>query len=125
MIQELVKEIDSLYESIKQPLDRTPEGLLAELDFRCQWLARSAEIEAESQEYLDKKRGEEAEKANERGFNATTARDIINAQCSLEKRLYTLAERLNSTLVHQIDSIRSILSYEKEGIKNTGHRHQQ
>lgn len=121
-LESLAKEINHLYESIKAGLDRTPEGLLAELDFRCQWLARSAEIEAEAQEHLDRKRGEESEKCFERGFNATAARDIVNAACALEKRIYTLAERLNSTIVHQIDSIRSILSYEKESAKITKHQ---
>lgn len=121
-LEKLTEEIAGLYESIKSGLDRTPQGLLAELDFRCQWLARSAELEAEAQHLLDKKRGEVAEELLPRDLPAHAMRMILEEKSSLERRIYTQAERLNSTLVHQIDAIRSILSFEKESQKNNGNQ---
>lgn len=109
---ELASELESIYGLVKQGLDRSPEGLLMELDTRCQWLARSAELEAEAQTLVDYARGNTAEQFPE--ANATRLREILGKECAEENRLYKLAERLNSTLVHQIDAIRSILSYEKE-----------
>lgn len=114
---DLAQEVSKLYDALKQAIDRTPEGLLAELDFRCQWLARSAELEAEAQFLLDQKRGEVANVHADK--SATLLREIISRECAEENRLYKLAERLNSSLVHQIDAIRSILSFEKESRKLT------
>jgi hypothetical protein len=116
--EKLAEEMDKLYESIKAPLDRTPQGLLAELDFRCQWLARSAEIQADAELIFNKKKGEVAETflGAEESFN--TIKIMIEARCGLEKRLLTLAERLNRTLTHQIEAIRSLVSYEKQGMAN-------
>ena len=113
---DLAIELGKLYESIKAPLDRTPEGLLGELDFRSQWLARSAELEAEAQFILDQKRGEVAERNSQ--ISATMLREILARECADENRLYKLAERLNSTIVHQIEAVRSIVSYEKESRKH-------
>jgi hypothetical protein len=116
---ELSNEVSELYKSIKEPLDRTPEGLVGELDFRGQWLARSAEILADAQIILDKKRGEVAESfvGTEESWNIV--KHLIEAKCADEKKLYILSERLNATLVHQIDEIRTLLSYEKESMKTT------
>lgn len=113
--EELGTEIRELYASIKLPLDRTPEGLLAELDFRGQWLARSAELVAEAQYVLDEARGRVAEKYLK--SSATVLREMINRDTASENRLRILADRLNATLTHQMDEVRSILSFEKESLR--------
>ena len=113
----LTEEINNLYEGVKGGIDRTPEGLIAELDFRCQWLARSAEILADCQIILDKKRGEVAEQYINTEQSWNIVKSVIESKCADEKKLFCLAEKLNSTLVHQGDMIRSLLSYEKEQSK--------
>jgi hypothetical protein len=114
---ELIEEIDKLYKSIKEPLDRSNQGLMNELDYRCQWLARSAELMADAQILLDKKRGDVAESFinSEQGWNVVKM--LIESQTKDEKRAYALAERLNATISHQIDAIRSLLSFEKQSLK--------
>ena len=114
----LAEEVNELYTAIKEPLDRTPAGLMQELDNRGQWLARSAEILADAQILLDAKRGEVAESyfGTEESWNII--KHVIEAKCKDEKRLYLLAERLNATLSRQLDGIRSLLSYEKEQMRN-------
>ncbi len=116
---ELADEVDEIYSFIKLGLDRDPQGLTAELDTRGQYLARSAEIVADAQVILDKKRGEVAEKhvGTEESWNII--KHLIEAECSDEKRLYVLAERLNATLTHQCDSIRTLLSFAKEEMRQT------
>ncbi len=115
----LAKEVDQIYTFIKLGLDRDPQGLMAELDTRGQYLARSAEIVADAQILLDKKRGEVAEKhlGTEESWNIV--KHVIEAQCSDEKKLYVLAERLNATLCHQMDGIRTLLSFAKEELRNS------
>ena len=112
---ELEKEMSGLYESLKEPLDRTPEGLLGELDFRCQWLARSSELRADAQFIMDEARGRAAEQYLD--SSATVLREMINRDTAQENKLLVLADRLNATLTHQMDSIRSILSFEKESLR--------
>lgn len=110
---DLAEEIGQLYQSIKAPLDRTsPEALIAELEFRGQWLARSAELVAEAQAIHDRARGEAAEKYLD--LSATQMRELVSRDCVQEAKLLKLAERLNSTLTHQIDEVRTIISFEKE-----------
>lgn len=115
----IAEEINELYKSLKQELDRTPEGLLAELDYRCQWLARSSEILADCKLILDKRSGEEAEKfiGSEDGWNVVKI--LIASRVREEAKLVHLAERLNATICHQIDAVRSILSFEKESMRNS------
>jgi hypothetical protein len=112
----LAQEVSDIYEAIKAPLDRTPQGLMGELETRGQWLARSAEILADAQIILDAKRGEIAEAHV--GWNII--KHLIEAKCSDEKRLYILSDRLNATLVHQIDEIRTLLSFEKASLPMRG-----
>lgn len=119
----LAEEMGLLYEEIKKPISRgNPEGLMMDLDFRSQWLARSAEILAESQKIYDAKRGKAATEAVEQGLGGNSAKDYIVGECADENRLLVLADRLNSTLVHQIDAIRTLLSYEKQTIQTTVRR---
>jgi hypothetical protein len=114
---ELIEEIGELYQSIKEPLDRSNTGLMNELDYRCQWLARSVELLADAQLILDTKRGKVAEEfiGTTEGWNVVKM--IIESRTKDEKRLVLLAEKLNSTLTHQIDAIRSLLSFEKQSLK--------
>ncbi len=116
---DLVSEIQEIYSRIKEPLDRTPQGLVGELDYRCQWLARSAEIKADAQHLYDQKRGEVADRlATEKSsINATMMRFMVEGKSADEKRLLELADRLNAALTHQIEAIRSILSFEKQMAK--------
>lgn len=109
---EIATEVLGLYDLIKQDLNRDIGSLMTELDKTSQWLARSAELLADAQYEVDVKRGEVAEQY--RGETATMLREILSAQCATENRLLNQCERLNAALVHRIDSIRSILSAEKE-----------
>lgn len=122
MAEELLTELTTIYSNIKEGLDRTPEGLLEELDNRGQWLARSAELVAEAQAILDTKRGEASEAYAGRKESWSIIKALVERDCKLEKKIFTLADRLNATLTHQMDEVRSILSFEKESLRRSnGH----
>ena len=111
----LAEEMALLYESIKVPLEKgNPAGLMDDLTYRCEWLARSAEIVADAQRVYDIARGEMAESARTLKLNPTQTREYIAGGCANEHKLLTLAERLNATLTHQIDAVRTLISYEKQ-----------
>lgn len=115
----LAEEIAYLYAELDKPLDKTSEGLLAALDFRCQWLSRSAQIVAECEVLYDAKKGEVAECyfGTEESWN--TIKQVIESQAGEEKRLYLLADRLNATVTHSLDAVRSLVSYEKQERANS------
>ena len=112
----IAKEISEIYENISQPLDLTPTGLIAELDHRCQWLARSSQLEADCQFIHARARGKACELYPK--VSATVLKEFLSRDCAEEARLLKLADRLNSTIVHQMDSIRTLISYEKESMRS-------
>lgn len=116
--ESLLEELSQLYKSIGMGFDRSsPETLIAEGEYRSQWLARSAELAAEAQFIHDKARGLASEKYMD--VSATIMREFVGRDCADEARILKLAERLNATLVHQMDMIRTIISFEKESRKKT------
>jgi hypothetical protein len=116
----LAEEISFLYKNLDEPLDRTAEGLLDRIDFLCQWLSRSAQIVAEAEVIYDWKKGEIAECHINTEQSWNIVKQQIEAGAGEEKRLYLLAERLNATVTHSLDAVRSLVSYEKEERKNQG-----
>ena len=108
----IANEVGGIFDLMQQKLNRDINSLCTELDIASQKLARSAELLADAQFIADKKRGEVAEK--NRDESATLLREIIVGELADENRLLKLCEKLNSALVHRIESIRSILSAEKE-----------
>jgi hypothetical protein len=114
----LLKEVSELYKSVGMGFDRSsPETLISEGEYRSQWLARSAELVGEAQFIHDKARGAASEKYMD--VKATLMREFVGRDCADEARLLKLAERLNATITHQCDMIRTIISFEKESRKRT------
>lgn len=116
--ERLAEELQDLYTAIKEPIQKgNPQGLMDDLLARQSWLARAAELAADAQYWLDVARGGAAESV-EPNMPWSVAKELIGGRTAIEGRLLKLADRLNATLTHQIDSIRSVLSYEKEQMRN-------
>lgn len=116
----LVEEIETLYGSIAEPISKgNPEALMDDLSYSCQWLARSAVLVADAQYHLDAARGRVAEEV-EKSLPLTIAKEVMAGRVASEARILKLAERLNATLTHRIDSIRSVLSFEKQTYERGG-----
>lgn len=73
------------------------------------------ELIADAEYHLSEKIAETTDKIDftDKSNNATRINLIINKNTLTEKRLVRLAERVNATLTHQLDAIRSQLSYLK------------
>lgn len=83
------------------------------------YLARSAVVQGNAQYFLDLKQGIESELTlkNVPGVTPSMLTKIVAGKCANEMKLLKLAERLNRTITHQIDALRSQLSY----LKNLPH----
>ena len=83
------------------------------------YLARSSSLLSWAQFYYDKAQGEEAEKIlmeeKQKGIkiSPTVFKQLINGRTVSEAKVLKFTERLNRTITHQIDGIRSQLSYLK------------
>lgn len=125
---ELAKEIGEIYSHIKElSINADVGSLMDELDWCNAMLARSAQLEAETEAYLDRAKGNQSElytnslKASGEKFNATQSKLYIESRIIEENKLHRLAERLNATLTHRIDSIRTKISFEKSLRDNSRH----
>ncbi len=78
------------------------------------YLARTSVLLSEAQFLFDERFAKETEKliGNEL-LTASTINNLAKSRCATEKKLLTLVDRINSTITHQLDSIRSQLSYLK------------
>ena len=84
------------------------------------YLARSAAMLSWAQYYYDKAQGEEAEKLvkeqadNDIKISPTVFKQLISGRTTNETKILKFTERLNRTITHQIDGVRSQLSYLKQ-----------
>lgn len=51
-------------------------------------------------------------------YTGNLAMTFINASCSSELGLFEYADRINASLTHNIDGLRSVLSYRKSELEN-------
>ena len=109
--EKLVEELQFLCDTLQGSTPKEPELILEDLRFSTGYLARTAELVADAEYYLNVRRGEVAHENSE--LTATILREVSAKDCATEQRIYRLAERINATLTHRIDSLRSQLSYEK------------
>ena len=83
------------------------------------YLARSSMLLGEAQFHYDTKQGEEAEKIVKEELKTgikispTVFKQLINGRTAQETKILKFTERLNRTITHQIDGVRSQLSYLK------------
>ena len=113
---ELLKEINTIFYFCKQPYEKDPQEILERITKLVTHLARSSEIYADVQYEYDKKLGKEAEKL--KSISPMKAKDILKGKVATEARILLLSQRLNATITHQLDAIRSQLSFIKADIFN-------
>lgn len=86
------------------------------------YMARSGEMLAQAKRILRAKKTSEISKtiiniAKEQCLSASVQNALLDSICEEEAFLVDWIERINRTCTHQIDGLRSLLSYEKEQIK--------
>lgn len=110
---DLADELHEIYKLLKTLEHANSQELYDELVTAQGWLARSGELVAEAQYIVDKKRGDAAQGYWQQNVGASILREFLARDCAEEAKLLKLADRLNACLVHRIDSIRTLISFEK------------
>lgn len=84
------------------------------------YLARSAQIMAEAERDLAEAKAIKIQQALEiyPSLQASVFNELVKSKLKDEQYTYTLANRLNSAIVHTLDSLRSQLSFMKAEIFN-------
>lgn len=120
-IDEIHMEAAAIQSSLECVCPAEPAAMfdrLAELNV---FLARTSEMFAEARHLLNVRRQvvflEELDRI--KGMPATVANKYIDAEVAEEIKLADWIERLNKTVVHQSDNLRSMFSFAKEELKLT------
>ena len=86
------------------------------------YMSRSGEMYAKAKKVLRAKKTSEISKtiiniAKEQCLSASVQNALLDSICEEESFMVDWLERINRSCTHQIDGLRSLLSYEKEGMR--------
>ena len=119
-LDQLTKELNDIYKYCTTNYNQDDGGILTERITELNvYLARSSALLSHAQYHYDKAQGKEAEKIiRDEGktgikISPTVFKQLINGRTVNEAKILKFTERLNRTITHQIDGVRSQLSYLK------------
>jgi len=119
-LEQLTERLNHIYKYCQATYDDKNGDLISgRLSELSSYLAESSNLLAWAQYYYDKIQGEEAEKLiKEQGqteirISPTVFKQLINGRSINESKILKFTERINRTITHQIDILRSQLSYLK------------
>lgn len=128
-MKELVADLESIKFELKAMQDFVEINISEEESTAVQirgnelnaYLARSGKLLADAKYHRDEKLKDSVfENLKELlKLSATTANKYIDALCKEENFLVNWAERLNRTITHQLDWCRSVLSKQKEELRQS------
>lgn len=121
-IDELRKEAALIQEYCEIVCSENPDEIQERIRYLTAYLARTAFMLKESKSMLRKKRmseiGETIIKiAKENYLSAKAQNALVDCIANEENELVDWLDRLNAACTHQIDAMRSLLSYEKENLR--------
>lgn len=100
----------------KKPVDHD-EGLIDRLELIEILVAQSGKLLADSKYWLDQRKNDSITQTLKDALSDKWSVSIINkkidALCKDENYLVTLVDRINASATHQIDALRTIISYRK------------
>lgn len=106
----------------------SPEEIRDRMYVLMGYIATSGELLAQAKRMLRAKKSQEISKtiiaiAKESHLSASVQNALLDSICEDENYLVDLLERINRSATHQLDALRSLLSYEKEALRlnNTGY----
>jgi uncharacterized protein YoaH (UPF0181 family) len=99
-----------------------PAELVNRISTLMTYMSRSGEMLAKAKKELRAKKTTEINKtiikiAKEQCLSATVQNALLDSICEEESFMVDWLERINRSCTHQIDGLRSLLSYEKEQMR--------
>jgi hypothetical protein len=114
---ELKIKADKMQSFLEQKSSDQEEGLIDRLELLQVLLAQSGNYLAEAKYLLDQRKNDSITQSLKDAlagdWSTTIIHKKIDALCREENFLVNRFDRINSSAVHQIDALRSILSYRK------------
>lgn len=118
-LRERAKELQMFLETESS---NNPEELTDRILKLMSYIAYSGEMLAEAKKLLRSRKSAEISKtiiaiAKEQCLSASVQNALLDSICDEEAFLVDFIERINRSATHQLDGCRSLLSYEKEGLR--------
>ena len=122
-LRERAKELQMFLETESS---NNPEELTDRILKLMSYIAYSGEMLAEAKKLLRSRKSSEISKtiiaiAKEQCLSASVQNALLDSICDDEAFLVDFIERVNRTATHQLDGCRSLLSYEKEQLKQVNY----
>jgi uncharacterized protein YoaH (UPF0181 family) len=116
------EEAKKIQDFLELTVSSDPAELIDRISQLMVYMARSGEMLAMAKRNLRARKTSEISKtiisiAKEQCLSATVQNALLDSICEEESFLTDWLERINRTSTHQIDALRSLLSYEKEQMK--------
>lgn len=116
------EELRAMQDYMENTCSNNPEEIRSRIIDLMVYLARSGEMLAVAKKELRRKKSSEIQNqiitiAKEACLSATVQNALLESICEEESFMVDWVERINRTCTHQIDALRSLLSYEKEGLR--------
>lgn len=113
------KDIKEIQDYITEQLVNDPVTLQDRLLKLSQYIGWVAELKSRAQEELEMAIGNATEKLLSGNYQWAVLNNLIKGKVAKENARVVQLDRIGSAISHQIDAIRSVVSFAKEELKNT------
>jgi len=115
-------EAQKIQEYLDITVSSDPAELVDRIATLMTYMARSGELYAKAKRILRAKKTTEISKtilniAKEQCLSASVGNALLDSICEEESFMVDWLDRINRSCTHQIDGLRSLLSYEKEQMR--------
>lgn len=123
-LTQLKTHADEIQKYLEIVCSNNPEEIIERMNNLMAYIATSGEMFARAKKLLRARKTSEIRKtiiaiAKEACLSATVQNALLESICEEENFLVDYLERINRTSTHQLDAMRSLLSYEKEQLRLT------
>ena len=120
----LLEEAQQIQDYLDTTCSENPEEVLERIRAIMPFISRTAFMLAEAKKALRRKKASEISNtiiniAKEQCLSAKVQNTLIDSIAEEEAYLVDWLDRLNAAATHQVDALRSILSYERENLRIT------
>lgn len=116
------EELNTISDYLNITCSNNPQEIQERISVIMVYMMRTGEILAESKRALRKKKSEEIQNtiisiAKENCLSAKIQNAMLDSIAEDESFLVDRVDRLNASCTHQLDALRTLLSYEKEAMR--------
>jgi len=121
-MDEMKKEAAAIQAYLDIVCSNNPEELTERISQLMAYMSRSGEMLAQAKRLLRSRKSEEIRNtivavARAERLSASVQNAVLDSICEQEAFLADWLDRVNKSCTHQIEGLRSLLSYEKEGLR--------